>query len=67
MKIRQKREYQNKTLEELIGILSSLLKNIENLKINSSKEKNLKVFKFKRQEIAIVKTIIREKKLEVHE
>ena len=63
MKSKLKTELHAKPLDELKNILTESLKTAHLLKVNLSKEKNLRLYKAKRKEIAIIKTIIKEKQL----
>lgn len=60
MKSKQKNDLHQRTVTELKTLLSEALKLKNTLKVNLQNEKNQRVYKTKRQEIAIIKSLIRE-------
>lgn len=64
MKIKIKNEYNEKSLTELKKIINELIIIKNAHKVKAQKEKNLRAYKNKRKEIALIKTIIRKKELE---
>lgn len=65
MKVKDKKEIFTKTINELKGVLKDKRNELFNLKIELSqrKLKNMKEVFFKRKEIALILTAIREKEL----
>lgn len=68
MKTNQKAELKSKTIEELNSALNEAEKSLRQTHVNftAGKEKNLRILKAKRAEIAVLKTIMREKQLEAN-
>jgi len=67
MKQKAKQELRDKSIEELKALIAEKEKELQSyhLAIQTDKEKNVRVGKNKRVEIAIMKTIITEKQLAI--